>query len=102
MSKSLTEPKVYIVAYIGSKLAAGRHSSIWPYQPVAQDLDGAAQEQVKDWLVGVQESADLDDLKANINASPSVLGEINNLARGELEHYLDYYNDHKPKPGMGE
>lgn len=95
MSKNLTTPVIYITAYIGSKLAAGRHSSIWPYQPVDQVRDGAGQEQVKDWLVDVQESDSIDELKQNISNSPAVLGDINNLARGELEHYLDYYNDHK-------
>ena len=94
MSKNLTDPKVYIVGYIGSKLAAGRHSDAWPYVPVGQVRDGAGQEQVKDWLVAIQESDSIDELKANINASPGVLGEINNLARGELEHYLEYYNSH--------
>lgn len=92
MSK-MPEPKVYITAYIGSKLAAGRRSNVWPYLPVGQVRDGAKQEVVKQWLVNVQQAKDTDDLKTHIQNSPDFLGGINGLALNELRHYLEAYNN---------
>lgn len=91
MSK-MPEPKVYITAYIGAKLSAGRRSNVWPYLPVGQVRDGAKQEVVKDWLVDIQQAKDIDDLKAKVSASPHFLGGIGDLARGELGHYLEAYH----------
>ena len=58
-----TEPRIYITAYISSKLAAGRRSSVWPYLPTGQVRDGAGQQRVRDWVVAIQETTNDDDLK---------------------------------------
>ena len=91
MSKK-TEPRIYITAYIASKLAAGRRSGVWPYLPTGQVRDGAGQERVRDWVVGIQETTNIDDLKKAVAASPSDVGQLGDIASNELYHYLNYYN----------
>lgn len=85
-----TEPRLYIVAYIASKLAAGR-STIFGI-PTGQVRDGAGQQAVRDWVVAIQETTNDDDLKKAVAASPGVVGPLNDLASNELTHYLAYFH----------
>ena len=95
MSKK-TEPRLYIVGYIASKLAAGRRTNVWPYLPTGQVRDGAGQERVKDWVIAIQETISDDDLKKKVASSPGDVGPLGELASNELTHYLQYYY-HNPE-----
>lgn len=86
-----TKPKLYIVGFIASKLAAGRRSGVWPYLPVGQVRDGAGQERVKEWVVAIQETTNDDDLKKKVSASPPDVGNLGEIAKNELFHYLQYF-----------
>lgn len=87
-----TEPRLYIVAYIASKLAAGRRSGVWPYLPVGQVRDGAGQQRVRDWIVAIQKTTNDDDLKKAVAASPGDVGQLGDIAANELSHYLVYFH----------
>ena len=89
-----TIPRLYIVGFIAAKLAAGRRSNIWPYRAVGQVRDGAGQERVKEWVVGIQKTTNDDDLKKAVAASPGDVGQLGEIASNELTHYLGYYNQH--------
>lgn len=92
MSKK-TEPRLYIVGYIASKLAAGRRTNVWPYLPTGQVRDGAGQERVKDWIVGILETKTDDNLKKAVAASPGDVDNLGDIASNELIHYLNYYHN---------
>ena len=85
-------PRIYIVSWIGSKLAAGRRSNVWPYLPVGQVRDGAGQEQVREWITSILQTKTDAGLRKAVGASPAVLGEIGSLGVRELDHYIAFYN----------